>query len=396
VARFELETFHHLQELIHKHDIPCAWRVVGGIYAIYSPDVLEAAKAQIKRLQKYPDLRDKAVLIQDKDELAVKRVPEALAAVYQPLAAQFWPFKLVAWLLERLLSNHNVTTFNLQTNTPVTHIRQCEEEGSWVVHTQRGQVKAQDVLLATNAYTSRLVPNMTGLIIPVRGQVSALEPPSEATQLPHSYVWMKDADHQYLIQRDPKDAQIKDIDNGNASKSQAEDRYIIFGGGRPAAQGEDEGTSRDDEVDRRVSQALQRYLQGALNLYSDMKDPNKPSISPPLRAAYEWTGIMGYSNDGCPWVGRVPETLLSDEHTARDQATNRASSGALWISGGYTGHGMPVAARCGIAVAQMIMGRLDGVQVPKQWIATNGRVQTARSAALPRTLHEFLAELPVE
>ncbi|KAI1744646.1 FAD dependent oxidoreductase [Xylaria scruposa] len=397
IARFELETFHHLQDFILKHDIPCDWRVVGGIHAIYSPDVLEAAKAQIKRLKQYPDLRDKAILIQDQDELVAKRVPGALAAVYQPLAAQLWPYKLVAWLLERLLSEHDVTTFNLQTNTPVTRIEQCEEDGSlsWLVHTERGQAKAHDVLLAINAYTSYLVPNMTSLITPVRGQVCALEPPPGAIQLLHSYCWMKDADHQYLIQRDPKDLQANNTDRERASKSQVEDKFIIFGGGRPAALKDDEGTSDDSKINIAVTQALQRYLHEALDLYPDIDDLQNPETSPPLRAAYEWTGIMGYSSDGCPWIGRVPDTLLSNEHTVWGQSMNRASSGALWMCGGYTGHGMPVAARCGVAVAQMILGRLDGVQVPRQWMATDERVQAARSAELPQTLHEILQGLPV-
>ncbi|KND87542.1 hypothetical protein TOPH_07812 [Tolypocladium ophioglossoides CBS 100239] len=105
---------------------------------------------------------------------------------------------------------------------------------------------------------------------------------------------------------------------------------------------------------------------------------------------------MGYSSDGGPWVGRVLETLLNDERTAPDRATGKAVSGGLWISAGYTGHGMPVAARCGVAVAQMMSGRHDGVQVPKQWMATDGRAQAARSAVLPRTLDDLIRQLPAE
>ena len=408
VARFELETFSQLHELIRKHDIPCDWHVVGGIHAVYSPEVLDAVKGQIKRLQQYPDLQNKSILIQDRDELAARRVPDALAAVYQPLAARFWPYKLVAWLLERLLGEHDVATFNLQTNTPVTSIKRCEEgeegeEGdlsSWLLHTERGQVRARDVLLATNAYTSHLVPNMTGLIMPVRGQVCALEPPPGASRLSHSYVWMKGHDHQYLIQRGQPDAPVNDVDREGAGKFQLDDRSIIFGGERLAAKGEDEGISRDDHVDPAVTRALQKCLHDGLELYPDISsnnnNPRDPSSLPALRVAYEWTGIMGYSSDGGPWVGRVPESLLNAEPTARDQTTGKAASGVLWISAGYTGHGMPAAARCGVAVAQMMSGRHDGVQVPKQWMATDNRVQTARSAVLPRTLHEIIQHLPDE
>lgn len=344
--------------------------MVGGVHAVYSPEVLDAVKNQIQRLQQYPDLRDKAILIEDKDQLEAKCVPEALAAVYQPLAAQLWPYKLVAWLLERLLSNHSVEAFNLQTKTPVTRIEHYKEgeEFLWRLCTQRGQMRAKDVLLATNAYTSHLVPDMAGLITPVRAQVCALEPPPGATQLMHSYVWMKGADHQYLIQRD------------------SEDRYLIFGGERPTAGGRDEGVSSDDEVDPAVSRALETYIHHGLELSSNNNISNKSKKPPALRAAYEWTGIMGFSSDGGPWVGRVPDSLLKDQ----------VSPDGLWISAGYTGHGMPVAARCGVAVAQMMLGRQDGVQIPKQWMATESRVQTARSAVLPRTLHEHTSQLPAE
>jgi glycine/D-amino acid oxidase-like deaminating enzyme len=401
VARFELETFDQLQELIRKHDIPCDWRVVGGIHGVYSPDVLDAVKDQIERLQQYPDLRDKAVLIQDKEELATRRIPEALAAVYQPMAAQLWPYKLVAWLLERLLDEHDVTTFNLQTNTPVTRIEPREEGGSssWLVYTDRGHVRTRDVLLATNAYTSHLVPSMAGLITPVRAQVCALEPPPGAKQLPHSYVWIKGADHQYLIQRGLEDAQVNDGEHEGAVKLQLEDRSIVFGGERPAAEGRDEGIACDDEVDPAVSRALQRGIHDALDLCPDKSNVNNKSDKPPepLRAAYEWTGIMGYSSDGDPWVGHVPESLLNGEGTAAPpDATGKVAHDGLWISAGYTGHGMPVAARCGVAVAQMMSGRQDGVQVPKQWMATDSRVRAARSAVLPRTLDELLQHLPAK
>ncbi|KAM4054535.1 FAD dependent oxidoreductase [Hirsutella rhossiliensis] len=321
VARFELATFNLIKKLVVEHEISCDWHVVGGVHAIFSHEVLEAARKQIKRLQQYPDLRDKAALILDKHELAAWHVPEAIAAVYQPNAAKCWPYKLVAWLLERLLGEHDAAAFNLQTNTPVEHLGRCGS--SWIVHTRRGQILARDVLLATNGYTSRLLPKMTGLIVP----------------LPHSYVWMKGADHQYLIHRGPED--------------------IL------AVPGGEEGISRDDEVNPILSRALHTSLQ------------------------HVWTGIMGYSRDCNPWVGRVPTTLV------RGPDTESGTSG-LWISAGYTGHGMPVAALCGVAVAEMMLGKADGVQVPGQWLSSDERAERAREAQFPNTVEELLAMLPAE
>ena len=372
IARFELSTFDLINKLVTEYDIPCDWHIIGGVHAIYSQEVLIAAQKQIKRLQQHSDLRDKAILIQDKSELAALRVPEAVAAVYQPKAAKCWPYKLVTWLLERLLSEHDAAAFNLQTNTSVKHLQQCGS--SWIVHTQRGQISVREVLLATNAYTSYLLPNMTGLIVPVRGQVCALEPPQETRQLSHSYVWLKGADHQYLIQRGPEDIQMNDGEKLRRSV----DRSLIFGGERLAAPGGEEGISRDDEVNPMVSQALQKGLDRALKLLPE-DEPERDV----LRAAYEWTGIMGYSRDSSPWVGCVPGTRVS-------------GTGGLWISAGYSGHGMPVAARCGVAVAEMILGREGGVQVPQQWVSSEERMERAKRMELPRTLSEMIGMLPAE
>lgn len=262
VARFELATFNLIRDLVAEHDIPCDWRVVGGVHAIYSQEVLEAAEKQIIRLRKSPDLRDKAELIVDRAELAARRVPDALGAIFQPNAAKVWPYKLVAWVLETLLADHDAAVFNLQTNTPVTRLeRRGRGPSSWVAHTPRGEVRAREVLLATNAYTSYLLPGLTDVIVPVRGQICALEPPPGAAQLPHSYVWTKDASDQYLIHRGLDDTQAQQA--GSEGGSGTGDRSLILGGERFAVPEGEEGVSRDDTINPLVSRALHRGLSHA-------------------------------------------------------------------------------------------------------------------------------------
>jgi glycine/D-amino acid oxidase-like deaminating enzyme len=310
----------------------------------------------------HPDLKDKAILITDPSELAARRVPEAIAAVYQPYAAKLWPYKLVSWLLEQLLNTHDASEFNLQTNTPVTHFQ--HSGSSIIVPTPRGEIVAKEVLLATNAYTSHLLPNMASLIVPVRAQVCALEPPQGAIQLPHSYVWMKGADHQYVIQR--------------GSEKTSEE--FIFGGERL-----EEGVSRDDEVDPMLSQALRWSLTQAINL----RPGDDPEIEE-LELTHEWTGIMGYSGDSNPWVGRVPRTLIIGLDAEDDSA-------GLWMSAGYEGHGMPVAPRCGIAIAHMILQSDDRVKVPEQWLISEERVAKvkAKDSKLLRSHQDMTKMLPV-
>jgi glycine/D-amino acid oxidase-like deaminating enzyme len=377
VARFELATFQRVRKLIEEHKVPCDFHIPGGIHAIYSPDLLEAAKLQIKRLQKYADLKNKAVLILDPSELAARDVPEAIGAVFQPYAAKLWPYKLVAWILERLLDEHEPATFNLQTHTPVTRLGRSGS--SWVAHTPRGEVHAQEVLLVTNAYTSHLLPGLTDVIVPVRGQVCALEPPRGATQLPHSYVWTKDTGDNYLVHR-----WFDDLRPENGTPASTGVGSLILGGERFAVPEGEVGISRDDAINPIISRALHRGLYHAVKLR-----PGDEPEQETLRAPYEWTGIMGYSRDSHPWVGPVPATLLHDTNI-------ESGAGGLWISAGFTGHGMPVAPGSGIAVAEMILGKEGDTKVPEAWMLSEERITRVRSMELPRTVEELIKWLPAE
>lgn len=297
----------------------------------------------------HPHLADKATLFTDDKDLESLRVRGAKGAVLQPNAAKCWPYKLVAWVLESLLDDNPPGRFNLQTETPVIDLQRAG--GSWILHTPRGQIAAKSVLLATNAYTSHLLPALSDLIVPVRGQVCALEAPAESVPLEHSYGWHLDGNDDYLIQRHTGD--------------------LILGGERFAAPGAEIGISHDDTVDPAVGQRLRRALHSAITL-----KPGSSSEDAALPAAYEWTGIMGYSRDGFPWVGRLPASLGGGD--------------GLWVSGGYTGHGMPVAARCAVAVADDILGRERGVDVPREFRIDEERPERARATVMPTCLLDEL------
>jgi glycine/D-amino acid oxidase-like deaminating enzyme len=374
-----------------EHDIPCSWYTAGGVQPIFTAEVLAAARKRFESLQRHPDLRDKATLILDKDELAALRVaPEALAAVYQPNAARCWAYKLVAWLLEQMLADYNASTFNLQTHTAVEGLER--EASGWVAHTARGSVRARNVVLASNAYTSHLLPRMTGLITPVRGQVCALVHPRGAEHIPHNYVWVQREGqgqyftHQYLIQLASKDAAppTNQEHSGESYPAAEDDGPLIFGCDYTAP-GRGEGIWCDDEADPILGCILRRGLGKALKLL-----PGDQVEREELRAEMEWTGIMGYSADGGPWVGRVPAALMDNI------GDDEGDVDGLWISAGYTGHGMPVAARCGVAVAEMVLGKEGGVQVPSRWIVSRERAVRVGGLEPSRTVSEMAAMMAME
>lgn len=325
------------------------------MHTLPSREVLDLVAEQLERLKReFPDLAEKATLVTDKEELQKLRVPKAFAAVYQPNAAKLWPYKLIVWVLERLLDEHSIDEFNLQTNTPVDHLQRVNK--TWILHTPRGQIAAPSVLLATNAYTSHLLPELSGLLVPVRGQICALKPPNDSTPLEHSHVWVTPGGgDDYLVQRPEGE--------------------LILGGERLSVPDGQVGLSHDDSVDPIIGHRLHAALRTAVKLKAPENEENAT-----LPAAYEWTGIMGYSRDGYPWVGRVPAHLGGED-------------GGLWISAGYTGHGMPVAARAGIAVSEEILGQKGDIELPIEYRIDGGRAERAKETVLPTTLEDEIRSI---
>lgn len=369
IANFELETYFFLRDLCAKENIPCDFRPLPGVHAILSDEVWAATKEAVPRLRtRVPEFADKIVavgpegLVQGGEKWADGMTLESLrlnqpgvkGAVVQKYAASMWPYKLVCWVLEKLVAEYSAETFNLQTNTAVTAVTRDVETGKWVVQTPRGKVTANQVLLATNGYTSRLLPEFSDLIVPVRGQIGALLPPEPRVALDYSYVFfgkLKDENgddttrDEYLVQRP--------LPTGE----------LILGGGRHLAKGMAVGEWRDDSLDEPVATWLREELEPVLNL--DRKaNEGQNGASKGLKASMEWTGIMAYSRDQVPWIGAVPEALGGGE--------------GLFMAAGFTGHGMPRCALAGRGVARMMTGAEEGHGLPSAFLASAERAVKAR------------------
>jgi glycine/D-amino acid oxidase-like deaminating enzyme len=400
VAAFELEVFEFMERFVREEGVDCDWyacpllcpfirinplRVsLTGVHAFLSKDMFELAAAEAEQLQQsHPDLAVHLEVVRrsessspadDAPTLASLRVPTAEGAIIQKKAASLWPYKLVASILERLISTFPAPGFNLQTNTPVTSLARAEGGTGWTLTTPRGTITARQVLLATNGYTSHLLPAFSDLIVPVRGQIGALIPPKLnpdvlPAKLAHSYVFAADPEPRsdvpaprddYLVQR-PLPA-----------------GELIYGGGRRFARGLGVGEWRDDEVEGEVAAYLRGNLAPVLDLSaatSEGQAGGKRMVGgdgEELEAALEWTGVMGYSRDHHAWVGPVPESLGGG-----------GPEGGLWICAGYTGHGMPAAALSAREVVrQMVGGKREvggtDVRFPEEFMLNEERVARAR------------------
>jgi glycine/D-amino acid oxidase-like deaminating enzyme len=220
-----------------------------------------------------------------------------------------------------------VRGLNLQTGTPATELKKLED-GRWEVTTPRGKVVARKVVVATNGYTSAILRRFQGVIVPLRGQVTAQRPGSNMPFggcLPTTYSFIYEGGYEYMITRPPGSRFAGDV---------------VIGGGLAKAKDaglEEYGTTDDTSINSTISE----YLRGTTPRYFGS---NWGEDSPEGRVRTEWTGIMGYSPDGYPFVGQMP------------------GEEGLWISASFQGHGMVLCWKCAEALVEMMEGR-DGEEL---------------------------------
>ncbi|QOU19318.1 hypothetical protein BRETT_003465 [Brettanomyces bruxellensis] len=87
----------------------------------------------------------------------------------------------------------------LVTVTDVQYLRDVEK---WFLETPRGNIIANKVVIATNAYTAAILPEFKGVIVPVKGCVSHLKPADHSIKkLPYNYYHAYPMEGDYVTAR---------------------------------------------------------------------------------------------------------------------------------------------------------------------------------------------------
>jgi gamma-glutamylputrescine oxidase len=161
------------------------------------------------------------------------------------------------------------------------------------------QVEAEHVVVATDGYTSGLVPALDEVVTPARGQVIVTEPlRRQLFPCPHG------ARHGYDYWH------------------QTPEGRLVAGGFRDTAFEEE---TTQEEV-------TTPGIQGHLTRFVTELTGETPKIS------HRWAGIFGNTQDRLPLVGRLP------------------GADRVWVSVGYSGHGNVMGLACGELVANAILG----------------------------------------
>jgi gamma-glutamylputrescine oxidase len=219
-------------------------------------------------------------------------------AIEQPLDAAVQPYELVQAVFAQ-------SGAELIANNEVYNISQTSDD-EVIVATHRYIFKARYVMLCTNAYSFLIEPYFAGKIIPTRAQVFVTEPLDKPVIDTCGY-----SNYGYMYYRMTFDG-----------------RFLIGGGRHKHFELE------NDTIEDRINQQVQGELEAYTRKYF-------PDVDKPI--ARRWAGIMGFSVDGLPLAGTLPDKPR------------------VGFAAGFTGHGLAMGAEVAKrAVARLLHGTSAG------------------------------------
>jgi glycine/D-amino acid oxidase-like deaminating enzyme len=363
IAQFEYQTIESLHAFSREHNIGCDLFSGDTVDIIYDRVQWDQCLTSVEAMRKaMPHDLDGAAKYtfwspeQAREKFFVKGDICFGAVSYK--AGSLSAYKFVIGLLKMCLKKG----LELYTNSPVVKLEKLEN-GAWDVETNRGLIRAKKVIMATNGYTGFLCKKFHKVIVPLRGQVTAHMPgknmPTERLVTTYSFIYGNG--YEYMIPR-PK-----------GSRFEAD---IVIGGGLVKAKdegieefGTTDDTSLNSEVSDYLTETTPRYFGESWG--EDHEDG---------RIRKEWTGIMGYSSDGFPFIGEVP------------------GEKDLWIAASFQGHGMVLCFLCAKALVAMMSGNNAEIEpwFPDIFRVTSSRMQKRFLGRLHTKPKDILTETDLE
>jgi glycine/D-amino acid oxidase-like deaminating enzyme len=321
----------HLAEIVacvRDNEVDCDLEVQEGVDAYFDTETFRRAVHAIQDMKAHaPELASQYV-IYSASEAAVRFqcADSCIGAIGIPSAA-VWPYKLVTFLIEKMMQEEGLS---VQTNTKALSVIDVDGAKYGTVVTDRGSIHATHIIHATNGWIGHLNPELRPFISPVRGNVVRHTPLPSTLRLGNTF-WMRytEKDYDYLIQRPAGDFII-----GRANL------------GRKA-------TGDDSSVDFHAQAHLRGILPQLLNVegYS-------------TKVTHAWGGILGFTQDGNPFVGRFPAFGKSHQ----------------WVCGGYHGIGMIKAFKTGQMLAMLVLGEEVPLQYPRTMLINDKRMWELESS----------------
>jgi glycine/D-amino acid oxidase-like deaminating enzyme len=270
-----------------------------------------------------------------------------------------WPYRLITTVWSDILAKYP-SRLSIETHTPVTEVSYSPESKNNKIMTPRGEVSVKNVIYATNGYTTHLLPSLAGCIFPLRGTMSVHRPPKVFGRQGDTKAWSYSSPAK-VVEEDGRWLWVGGL---YYSHQNAKTGDVFIGGERGSVEGvlvgDDSGTNPGCKEN--LEGVLPRLFDRGWDEKGDVVEDGKVNGKanghvegeegkPGVKAV--WSGIMGFTPDHLPFVGRLPSSIAKRgaEHVYND------ASGGEFIAAGFNGYGMAHAWSAGEALALTILGR---------------------------------------
>ncbi len=285
-----------VDELVHDYQIPCDLRW-GYVHTAIRPRHMRMYRDWTRRLTE--DYGYAGLELLDRDALQRHvRTDYYIGGVHEPAAGRLHPLNYTLGLA-RAAQDHGA---ELHEDSAVTGIDRGDPA---TVHTERGCVRADFVVLACNAYLDELDPQLRAKIMPVSNYVIATEPLDETR----------------IARTLPTDKAVSDANFVLDYYHLSSDRRLLYGG----------QVSYNGREPRNLRQRMEAKMTRIF-----------PALAG-VRVEHIWGGWVGITLNRFPHFGRV--------------------SGNLYFAHGYSGQGMVMAGMAGKLLSEAIRGQAERFDV---------------------------------
>ncbi|KAI4950480.1 hypothetical protein J4E91_004363 [Alternaria rosae] len=277
----EQATWKALVAYVKENNVDCDLWVGETLDVPLDDEVAKVAKETFKRYAEAGGKVDHIQVIHNPVEAAQKSRIKSAKACYAWQTSTLQPWKLTA----HVMRGNIIKGANIQTRTTAKSISEGTGVWKWLVNTERGDIACDTVVYATNAYSAALEPSLRGIITAKPHMCNRLVPLqvfSCSRAISNSYsILLPDGAFFSINPRSSSD--------GN----------IMFGG----------SNSGQKELDAWVEKKPENCIKdGLANLETNQ---NSKAGKAPLQTQgegfeYIWSGIIGLSADGVPFVGDLP------------------------------------------------------------------------------------------
>ena len=286
-----LDAIDLIEQVVTDEEIDCDFNRPGHIALAFKPSHFEAMR---KKAEWYRRELGHEVEVVDPADLATEiGSPAFHGGLVDNYSGALDPAKYVLGLAAAVAGHGGL----LCEQTEAQRVER--RTGEFVIHTNQGQLRAKEVLVATNGYTDSLVPGLKSRIFPVGSYIIVTEP------LP--------ADVQAVLS--PKGRMFYDTKNFLNYFRLTPDGRMLFGGRNNLSTGLD------------LQDSARRLQQRMIEVFPALKD---------VPLTHSWTGQLGLTFDLMPHIGRID---------------------GIHYALGYGGHGVSIATYLGAEAGLLLSGQ---------------------------------------